>query len=314
MAGNERIAVIGAGFIGRAWAVVFARAGFEVTITDIDATNLAAARRRIETTLTDLEQAGLIEDPQRALDRIAGEADLAKAVAGAGYVQECGPENVEIKSRLFAELEELTGADTILASSTSGITASTFNRLMRDPSRALVAHPVNPPSVIPLVEVAPSPETTETVIARTMAAVLEMLALPVMGEVLEPVEHGVEAEIHRAHVQRGQLRLEGQRRLHALLDRHVRAAAGGDIDHRAGGLLDPRQERLEGTRILGRASRFGIAGMQVQDRCPGLRRSYRGFDDLLCRDRQVFRHRRGVDRAGDGAGDDDLLLGHVVLP
>ncbi|WP_370161336.1 3-hydroxyacyl-CoA dehydrogenase [Limimaricola soesokkakensis] len=169
MADNERIAVIGAGLIGRAWAVVFARAGLEVTITDIDATSLAAARRRIETTLTDLEHAGLIDDPQAALARISSEGDFAKAVAGAGYVQECGPENVEIKSRLFAELEEMTDADTILASSTSGITASSFNRLMRDPSRALVAHPVNPPSVIPLVEVAPSPETADTIVERTMA-------------------------------------------------------------------------------------------------------------------------------------------------
>lgn len=169
MAENERIAVIGAGLIGRAWATVFARAGLEVTITDIDATSLAAARGRIETTLSDLGHVGLVEDPQTALARIDCDGDLAKAVAGADYVQECGPENVEIKSRLFADLETMTSPDTILASSTSGITASTFNRLMRDRSRAVVAHPVNPPSVVPLVEVAPSPETSETVVARTMA-------------------------------------------------------------------------------------------------------------------------------------------------
>lgn len=180
MADNERIAVIGAGLIGRAWAVVFARAGLEVTITDIDAASLAAARRRIETTLTDLEHVDLVDDPQAALARISSEGDLAKAVAGAGYVQECGPENVEIKSRLFAELEEMTGADTILASSTSGITASSFNRLMRDPSRALVAHPVNPPSVIPLVEVAPSPETADTIVARTMALMERVGQKPIL--------------------------------------------------------------------------------------------------------------------------------------
>ncbi len=169
MTGPERIGVLGAGLIGQAWAIVFARGGHDVALTDIDAGVTAAARDRIAATLEDFRAAGLIDDPAAILARIACHDDVAAAMAQATYVQECGPENVAIKRDIFAELEGMTSTGTILASSTSGIVASEFNTGMRDRSRALVAHPVNPPSMVPLVEVAPSPDTAEEATARTMA-------------------------------------------------------------------------------------------------------------------------------------------------
>ncbi|EYD71416.1 3-hydroxyacyl-CoA dehydrogenase [Limimaricola hongkongensis] len=176
----ERIAIVGAGLIGRAWATVFARAGLDVTITDIDAASLAASRERIRATLEDLRDAGLVGDPAAVLSRIRCAGDLGEAVETASYVQECGPEDAELKSRLFAELEARTGPDTILASSTSGIVASKFNGQMQDRSRAIVAHPVNPPSLIPLVEVAPSPDTAAGIVDRTMALMEQVGQSPIL--------------------------------------------------------------------------------------------------------------------------------------
>ena len=117
-----------------------------------------------------------------------------------------------------------------------------------------------------------------------------------------------EAEVDRAHVERGDLGLELRRRPDALLDLHVGAAAGGDVDRRVGRLLDPRQEAGEGLRRLVGLAGLGVAGVQVQDRGAGLRGGDRLGGDLVGGDRQVGRHGRGMDRPGHGAGDDHLAL------
>ena len=132
---------------------------------------------------------------------------------------------------------------------------------------------------------------------------------------LEAREHRVEPEIHRAHVEARDLRLEGRRGLHALLDRHRRRAAGGDVDDGLGALLDHFQERRERLRRLIRPAVLGIARMQMHDCRAGLRGADRRIGDFARRDRQVRRHRRRMDRAGNRAGDDDFVaLGHEVAP
>ena len=122
-------------------------------------------------------------------------------------------------------------------------------------------------------------------------------------------EHRVEAEVHRAHVERAHLGLGAQRRGEALLQRHAVAAAGGDVDHRVGRLLDPRQELHEHLGVGRRPAVLRVARVQVQDRGAGLGRADRAVGDLLRGDRQVRAHGRRVDRAGDRAGDDDLVGG-----
>jgi L-gulonate 3-dehydrogenase len=162
------VAVVGAGLIGRAWAIVFARAGVEVRLYDVDEQALATAQEALRHSLEDLARYGLIEQPHAVLSRIRFEADLAKAMADAGYVQECGPENLEAKRQIYSQLEAAVAPTTILASSTSGIAASRFTDHLQHPERCLVAHPVNPPYLIPLVEVVPTPDTAEAVVARTL--------------------------------------------------------------------------------------------------------------------------------------------------
>ncbi len=165
-----KIAVVGAGLIGRAWSIVFARAGFDVALWDPVPQAIAAARAFIAERLPELREFGLLADePAVVSARIHPAASLADAVHGAEHVQENGPENVAEKQRIFMELDLLAHADTVLASSTSGIPASAFTEGLNGRSRCLVAHPVNPPYLIPLVELCPAPWTDPGVTERTRA-------------------------------------------------------------------------------------------------------------------------------------------------
>ncbi|CAN5780581.1 3-hydroxyacyl-CoA dehydrogenase [soil metagenome] len=177
---HDTIAVIGAGLIGRAWAIVFARAGLRAALFDPDAGALARARGGVAASLGDLRAAGLIDDPAPIAARIAYEPSLAAAVQGVAYVQECGPESLEMKRGIYAELEAACAPETILASSTSSITASRFAAHLARPERCLVAHPVNPPSLIPLVEVVPGPQTCEAAVTATMAVMERAGQTPIL--------------------------------------------------------------------------------------------------------------------------------------
>ncbi|GHA87725.1 3-hydroxyacyl-CoA dehydrogenase [Modicisalibacter luteus] len=177
---TTRIGIVGAGLIGRAWAIVFARAGMSVSLYDVDADALDKAREAIRQSLNDLQQAGLIENVDAPLALIQVESDLLRAMAGAEYIQECGPENCEAKRRIYTDLEAVASEDTVLASSTSGIAASQFTDHLRHPERCLVAHPVNPPYLIPLVEVAPAPATSEAAVNRTMRLMEQAQQAPIL--------------------------------------------------------------------------------------------------------------------------------------
>lgn len=166
----DRIAVVGAGLIGRAWAIVFARAGLPVSLWDKFEGVAEGAVGRIGESLADLEAAGLLtEAPAAVAARISVAPTLAACVAGATHVQENGPERLEPKRELFAELDRLCPTAVVLASSTSGIPASAFTESLAGRARCLVAHPVNPPHLVPLVELVGAPWTDPAVVARTRA-------------------------------------------------------------------------------------------------------------------------------------------------
>ena len=159
------VAIIGAGLIGRGWAIVFARAGWPVKMYDLDVSALNVAREAIAAQLKTLAALELCTNTDDILDKITYEADLETALHGVDYVQECGPEVLEAKRSLFLELDRLSSANTILASSTSGFMASEFSAHLNGRHRALVAHPVNPPHLVPLVEISPS-QWTEPAITQ----------------------------------------------------------------------------------------------------------------------------------------------------
>ena len=160
---NHKVAIVGAGLIGRGWAIVFARAGWRVNLYDLDPGALDNAVEALHEQLKMLAAQGLCTNAQKVLNQITFEADLQAAVLDADYVQECGPELLDAKRALFAELDQLCSLNTILASSTSGFMASEFAEHLKGRSRVLVAHPVNPPHLVPLVEISPSEWTDPTI-------------------------------------------------------------------------------------------------------------------------------------------------------
>jgi 3-hydroxyacyl-CoA dehydrogenase len=149
---------------------VFARAGFDVTLWDPYPQQVQAALTFIGERLPELEEAGLLKEPPSiVLGRVRPAGTLDEAVDDAEHVQENGPERVDAKVALFGELDTLARPDTVLASSTSGIPASAFTEGLAGRARCLVAHPVNPPYLVPLVELCPTPWTDPAIVARTRA-------------------------------------------------------------------------------------------------------------------------------------------------
>jgi L-gulonate 3-dehydrogenase len=166
--GQTKIAIVGAGSIGVGWAIVFARAGHEVSLHDTDPLRLELASAELAIRIEDLAQAGLLDEPAGALAaRVSGHRALTDAVAGATHVQECAPESLELKQRVFVSLDAMTSAATTLASSSSALTASAIAGDLRGRSRCLVVHPANPPHLLPVVELVPAPFTAPAVVEGT---------------------------------------------------------------------------------------------------------------------------------------------------
>ena len=155
----EKVAVIGAGLIGRSWSIVFARAGHEVALFDQAQEAVEAALTLINDALPGLGEAELLRDASVAdvCARIRGATDLADAVSDVAYVQENTFEREDVKRQVFGDLDRLAPKDTVLASSTSGLRASRYAEDLNGRARCLVAHPINPPHLVPLVEIVPAP-------------------------------------------------------------------------------------------------------------------------------------------------------------
>lgn len=174
-----KIAIVGSGLIGRAWATVFASHGFEVAMHDIDHAAAKAARAHIGRNLRELAGYGLVGDPKASLARIRVADSLKDALRNVSLVQENGPETVEAKTALFAEMDRLAPRSAILASSTSFIIASRFSEALKGRHRCLVAHPVNPPHLVPIVELAPAPWTDPDVLDRVEKIYLRAGQVPI---------------------------------------------------------------------------------------------------------------------------------------
>ena len=164
-----KVAIVGAGFIGRAWAISYARAGHEVALWDANPAAPAQALAYIDALLPDLAAndltGGAAPDVLRARLRIA--PDLEAALAGADHAQENTLEDLAVKREIFQRLDAVAGPQTVLASSTSAILPSAFTETLSGRARCLVVHPINPPYLIPAAEVVPAPWTDPEVVART---------------------------------------------------------------------------------------------------------------------------------------------------
>jgi len=162
---KKKVALIGCGLIGQSWAISFLSAGFDVSLFDPVKGVTKKAKEKIKANLSDLQNYGLLKNKNISdyLDRIHLTQDLLHAVEGSIYVQESGPEDLDIKKELTKRIDAATPDDIPIASSTSGIPTSFYASDIPGQYRCLVAHPINPPHLIQAVEIVPAPFTSETI-------------------------------------------------------------------------------------------------------------------------------------------------------
>lgn len=158
------VAVVGAGLVGLGWAIVFARAGLHVRIFDGMADIRAAALARIGESLGDMKRYGLISDVEDLLQHLHVVETLPEAVREADYIQESVLERIDVKTDVCREIASAMRPEAICGSSTSGIPASQFTADLPSRERFLVVHPVNPPHLIPLVELVAAPWTEADIV------------------------------------------------------------------------------------------------------------------------------------------------------
>ena len=163
----HRIAIVGTGVIGASWAAQYLARGFDVVATDPAPNAEANLRKYVDDAWGQLEAIGL--SPGATRDRLSFTSDMKKALERADLVQENGPERPDFKMKLFADMDDATPEDSLIASSSSGITPSVMQTKCKHPERVLVGHPFNPPHIIPLVEVVGGARTAPEAIERAMA-------------------------------------------------------------------------------------------------------------------------------------------------
>ncbi|TKD49961.1 3-hydroxyacyl-CoA dehydrogenase [Sphingomonas baiyangensis] len=167
---QSNIAILGAGTIGRGFAVAFAAAGHSMRLYDPDAAQVDAAREQALASLASLAHHGLLDGaPEVIAARITPATTLAHAVADAALVQECGPERAEVKAAILGEADAHAPPHAVLASASSALPASAYAADLAGRARCLVAHPGNPPFLLRVIELVPAPFTDTETVARAAA-------------------------------------------------------------------------------------------------------------------------------------------------
>ena len=193
----RRIAIVGTGVIGASWAAEFLARGFDVIATDPAPNAEANLRKYIDAAWPALTSMGLAKKASR--ERLSFTADMKKALSDADLVQENGPERPDFKIKLFADMDAATPADSIIASSSSGITMSVMQSACKHPERCVIGHPFNPPHMIPLVEVVGGSKTSPETIRRAMEFYASIGKKPIhlRKEVVGHVANRLQAALYR---------------------------------------------------------------------------------------------------------------------
>eukprot|EP00471_Norrisiella_sphaerica_P002787 CAMPEP_0184493364 /NCGR_PEP_ID=MMETSP0113_2-20130426/25804_1 /TAXON_ID=91329 /ORGANISM="Norrisiella sphaerica, Strain BC52" /LENGTH=536 /DNA_ID=CAMNT_0026878597 /DNA_START=11 /DNA_END=1621 /DNA_ORIENTATION=- len=169
---NGKAVVVGSGIVGRCWAAIFARGGFRVEMYDISSDALAKALQEVAKLLDIMHQNGLLfgQDPKKVFALVKSTSSLESALDEAVYVQECVPENLSLKKKVFESIDEAMSkaknTTAILASSSSNLCASQFTGTLKHKANCMICHPVNPPFAIPIVEMVPAPYTDRKLVTK----------------------------------------------------------------------------------------------------------------------------------------------------
>jgi len=204
--GTRKVAVVGSGFIGRSWAMLFAGAGYHVTLFDIKPEQLAAALSDIKHQLHILKEQGLIRGSlsiEEQFKLLSTSTNLKEAMSGALYVQESVFETLEAKTAIFKEMDKFAVDGQILASSTSTIPPTKFTSEITHKANCIVAHPCNPPFYCPVIELVPNQWTLPEVMKKTDEIMKEIGQVPVklkkevVGFGLNRIQYALLAECWR---------------------------------------------------------------------------------------------------------------------
>jgi len=163
----RRIAIVGTGVIGASWTAQYLARGFDVIATNPNPNAESNLRKYIDAAWKELSTIGLSSGATR--DRLTFTSHMNEALSNADFVQENAPERPDFKIKLFAEMDNITPLDSIIASSSSGITMSVIQSGCKHPERCVIGHPFNPPHIIPLVEVVGGNKTSPEAIQQAMA-------------------------------------------------------------------------------------------------------------------------------------------------
>src|SRR5258708_15889410 len=174
----KRIAIVGTGVIGASWAAQYLARGFDVIATDPAPNAEANLRNYVKEAWPALTTIGL--SPGASQDRLEFTTNMKEALPSADLVQENGPERPDFKIKLYAEMDEVTRPDSIIASSSSGITMSVMQAECKHPERTVIGHPFNPPHLIPLVEVVGGAKTSPETIQWAMSFYASIGKKPVL--------------------------------------------------------------------------------------------------------------------------------------
>jgi carnitine 3-dehydrogenase len=191
------IAVVGAGVIGASWTALYLARGFDVIATDPAPNAEANLRRYVDTAWQALATLGL--SPKASPEHLCFTADLSQALADADFIQENAPDQRELKIRLFSEMDKATPADSIIASSSAGLTMSVLQSACDHPERCVIGHPLNPPHIIPLVEVVGGTRTSPETVQQAMSFYASIGKKPIhlRKEVVGHVANRLQAALYR---------------------------------------------------------------------------------------------------------------------
>ncbi|XP_060552724.1 lambda-crystallin homolog isoform X1 [Ruditapes philippinarum] len=203
MAQDKSLAIIGCGLVGQSWAIVFSTAKFHVRIFDNMTEKLEDGLASIKRKMEELEEKGCLRGSMsaaEALTFIKATPSMEQCVAGASYVQECVFENIKLKRSVFEDAEKYASKDVILASSTGNIFPSRLSEGMKLKDRIIVSHPINPPHLVPLVEIIAAPWTDPTVVTQARTILEDAGQVPIVakketaGFIMCRIQHTITAE------------------------------------------------------------------------------------------------------------------------
>ena len=252
----HKVSCVGAGLIGQGWAALFSSAGLEVILQDVTETVLEKSMRGVKSNLMFLEASNLLKqgEAEAALKRIKVSTLIGEAVRDADYVQESVPDNYDLKKQVFREMDAAAPDHAILASSASGLLMTEIQKLVTRPDRCVLAHPVLPVYLIPLVEIAGGEQTSRETVSATYDFMKKLGKIPVLlkREVPGYIVNRLQAALLREAID--------------LVDKDVASAEDVDKAFCMGiGLRDP---------IIGPFLRIHLAGDGVERFIDNLSQSY----------------------------------------